>query len=113
MIKINGIQIKEPMFPDIESYNLTKSGRTADGTMVIDLVAKKRKLLFSYPVLAGDDLQQILDLIDGNEMFFEVEWMDNNKVQKATMYVGSIKKTKFRTGSRWYWKNVTFNFIEK
>jgi hypothetical protein len=112
-MKINNIKIKEPHSLGIERYNLTKSGRVASGKMVMDLVAKKWKLTLNYAVLEGTDLDTILSLIDSDEMFFEVEWEDNNEVMKAIMYVGAIKKQVFRKGNRWYWKDVSFDLIEQ
>lgn len=113
IIKINGTAIKTPHELTVERYNLTKSGRVASGKMTMDLVAKKRKLNLSYEVISGEDFQQILDLIDTEEMFFTVEWLDHKGWQKATCYVGAIPNTYFRRNQGWYYKNVKFALIEQ
>lgn len=114
-IKINGINIKQPKTPNMSTFNLTKSGRTASGRMTMDLIAKKRKLLLTYEVLSGDALKTILAQIDNGTMFFEVSFIDNGVPGSFTAYVGEIARELYRSGelSGWYWKNVTFNFIEQ
>lgn len=118
MIYINGTKIKTPTALNIETYNLTKSGRTASGLMTMDLVAKKAKLNLTYEVLSGDDLKTILSLIDGTQMFFTVKYPDEDGVEKTiTCYAGAIPRDRFRGSSRpgdsWYWKNVNFALIEQ
>ena len=114
-IKINGVKIKEPQNPKISTYNLTKSGRVASGKMMMDLVAKKKKLFCDYEVLSGAEMDKILSLIDGSAMFFNVEYTDNGHTHSFTAYVGEINRTHFRSGplSGWYWKDVSFNLIEQ
>lgn len=117
VIKINGTPIKQPSDFKIERYNLTKSGRVASGAMTMELVAKKRKFFFTYQVISGKDFQDILNLIDGEEMFFDFEYEENGVIKTAVCYVGAIPSTKFRvqkgTINDWYWKDVNFDIIEQ
>lgn len=112
-IKINGQPIKRPKDYKVSSYNLTKSGRVANGNMTMELVAKKRKLFITYEVLDSTEVKQILDLIDGQAMFFTVTYTDNGEEKSMTAYVGEINRQLSRTGALWYWKDVAFNFIER
>lgn len=114
-IKINGVRIKQPKNPRISHYNLTKAGRVASGRMTMELVAKKRKLFLEYDVLSGKDLEQIMSLIDGEDMFFTVEYIENGVQKSFVAYVGEIERTMHRGGglNGWYWTNVAFNFIEQ
>lgn len=105
--------IKQPAKCSIERYNLTKPGRVTSGLMTMDLVAKKRKFLFEYPVISKVDFEAILDIIDTDEMFFELQYTENDVVKTATVYVGHIPSERFRTNMGWYWKNVNFNLIEQ
>lgn len=113
MIKINGVPIKEPTNQSLERYNLTKAGRVASGLMTLDLVAKKRKLLISYTVLSGAEMATILDLIDTDEMFFEVQFDDHKGLHTIECYVGAIPSDYFRKTMGWYYKNVEFSLIER
>lgn len=116
-LKINGILIKNPDRFKVSSYNLTKAGRVSSGKMKLDLVAKKVKLFLEYDVISGRDLKQILDLIDGEELFFTASYVDNMDIERSyTCYVGEIPRDLFRTGGiadGWYWKNANFNLIEQ
>lgn len=115
MFKINGIPFKAPPGEnfEIEHYNITKADRNAEGDMIMELVAKKRKFLFFYPELSGEDLDHILRLIDSNEVFFTLEYPDNGVQKTAVVYAGPIRRKKFRTHMGWYWKDVSFNLIER
>lgn len=117
-IVLDGIYIKQPTNENFQmnTYNLTKSGRVASGKMKMDFIAKKRKFEFSYEVISGKDMQQILDIIDTPKMFFPIEYTDTTDGLRktATVYVGEINKVPFRTDQfGWYWKDVKFNLIEQ
>lgn len=111
--KLNGVIIKSPADFRIERYNITKAGRVASGDMKMELIAKKRKFLFSYAVLSGKEFQKILEQIDGEQMFFDLEYVENGEIKTAKVYVGAITQRKFRTDGVWYWKDVSFDLIEQ
>jgi len=113
MYKLNGIPIKTPPEFEIEHYNITKADRNAEGYMIMELVAKKQKFLLTYPVLSKDELDTILNIIDSSEVFFTFEYPDNGIIKSATVYSGPIRRRRFRTHMGWYWKDVTFNLIER
>lgn len=114
LIQVDGVTIKTP--PDdigIESYNLTKSGRVVSGLMMLDIIARKRKFTFSYPILSSTQMQVILDRIDGGLNFMTLSYVDANVTKTATVYAGAIKKRKARSGNIWYYKDVSFDLIER
>lgn len=112
--KINGTPIKRPSSFKIERYNVTNLERLANAEMCGDLIAKKSKFYFTYDVIQSTDLDTILDLIwETDNLFFELTYIENNEEKTAKVYSGSIPSDLYRTGSKWVWKNVTFNLIEK
>lgn len=113
-LAINGTHIKRPTTPmTIAHYNITKSSRSAAGLMSMDLIAKKRKFLFSYASISGPELNTILSLIDSSAMFFHFSYVDNNVPKSAVVYTGDIQYTPYRTGSIWIYKDAKFNLIER
>ena len=114
-IKINGTTIKTPTTCIVEKYSITKAGRVLNGSMKLDLIAKKVKLLLTYSAISGDDWVIIENIVYGSAMFFTVEYGDDNgAVQTKTMYVGDISYERFRTGDgTWWWKDLKFNLIEQ
>lgn len=111
---IDGVVVKQPSELGLETYNLTKSGRVASGKMTMDLVAKKRKFLFKYDVMSGDEYDLLTSVIDSNQMFFNLIYEDNGRVRSCIVYAGAIKRDRFRTGANdWYFKNVAFDLIEQ
>jgi len=116
-IKINDVTIKKPTTFKISHYNLTTPGRLSDGLMVMDFIAKKKKLFFTYEAITNVQLKVILDLIDTNTMFFTVKYYDyNGTLQTKTMYVGEIPMQlamRAKYSDHHIWTNVDFNLIER
>ncbi len=113
VFKLNGTTIKRPNHFRIERYNLTKAGRVASGLMIMDLIAKKRKFIFRYTTISSTDLNIILNVIDGDAMFFDVSYVENGVTKNASCYSGHIPTNLFRTGNVWYWTDVNFDLIER
>ena len=112
-LKVDGQKIKSPTSFVVERFNITKSGRVTSGAMVMDLIAKKRKFLLRYTVMSGKELNTILSLIDGNNMFFTLSYVENGTAKSAICYAGHVPTELFRTDGVWYWKNVNFDLIER
>lgn len=116
-LKIDGTKIKTPHRFTTNRYNLTKAGRVANGDMKMDLIAKKREFNIGYDVISGTELKQILDIIDTDEVFFELEYVESGIRKSATVYPGAIPSDRFRGGEpssrEWYYQNVDFNLIEQ
>lgn len=112
-IKINGIPIRNPNNMKVDSYNLSKSGRVASGLMNMEIIAKKWKIETTYEVISAAEMDIILGQIDNGTAFFLVEFLYQGTYKTATMYVGDISRTRYRTEMGWYWKDVSFNLIEQ
>lgn len=113
LLKLGGVPIKKPMEFTIERYNVTDSGRVASGLMTMDLVAKKRKFLFGYPAIDGDDMDAILDIIDTTSMFFPIQYSENGVTKNATVYAGHIPSKLYRSDGLWTWTDFNFDLIEQ
>ena len=114
---IDGTDIKNPTTFKISRYRITKSNRLADGTMSMELIAKKLKFFFTYDAIDDDDMQNILDAIwETDEVFYELEYTENGQSKSATVYAGEIptelKKVQDANG-KWIWSGFNFNLIEK
>lgn len=112
---LNGRGIKNPSSFKMERYNVTNMERLADATMVGDLIAKKRKFYFTYNAIKGSDLDNILDAIwETDELFFTLQYVENNVSKSAVVYAGSIPTELYSAkGDEWIWKNVSFDLIEQ
>lgn len=115
IITIDGTQIKSPSKLKPGIFRLSKSGRLASGKMTIDLIAIKRRIDLTWDAISGDDMAQILDLLDAN-VFYTVTFPDpKTPGAQATMkaYVGDINLDLFRNDGKRVWKGVTLPFIEQ
>lgn len=119
IIQINGTDIKVPNKKDgfrIGQFELSKGGRTADGTMTKDIIAKKHKFFFEYAIISAADLKVILDIIyNGTAAFFTLTVEDYDGTTDYTVYVGEINRIFFRRGglNGWYYTDFAFNLIEQ
>lgn len=113
IVKLNGRTIKTPHNWEVERYKISKAERVASGNMVMDTIARKRKFLVGYTELSGRDLDAILDIIDTDDEFIDLEYEENGKMKSAVVYCGPIRAKKYRTNMGWYWVDISFNLIER
>lgn len=117
--KLNGTAIKNPSSFDIELYTLTQSTRVANGDMVMDFVANKRKFNFQYSAIQSKDLNAIIDILwtqlaETKQCFVTLDYLDDGVAKQAIVYSGSIPKNLHRAGgTNWVWKDVKLSLIEK
>jgi len=114
MLKIAGVSVKAPTDLKIGRFDLTKSGRTASGKMVMDIIATKRRVDVVWKMLPDDELQKIIDTITANKPFFSLEYPDAGGTKTMTCYAGDINTSLWHTknGVR-YWEEVSIGFIEQ
>lgn len=114
MIKINGVSIPTPSDLNIGIQDLSKAERTANGTMVIERIATKRKLELSWKYLSKEDLSTVFNAVA--PVFFEVEYIDpqENSVKTGTFYAGDRKAgaLDFKNGNIRY-KDISVNLVER
>ena len=114
MLKIAGVSVKAPSEVNIGRFDLTKSGRTASGKMVMDIIATKRRVDVVWKMLPDNELQKIIDTITANKPFFSLEYPDAGGTKTMTCYAGDIVTSLWHTknGVR-YWEDVSIGFIEQ
>lgn len=114
MLKIAGITVKAPTELKVGRFDLSKSGRTASGKMVMEIIATKRRVDVVWKMLKDSELQQILDLITANKPFFSLTYPDAGGSKTMTCYAGDITTSLWHTknGIR-YWEEVSIPFIEQ
>ena len=91
IIKINNITMPCPSRIDvtIQDFQSDNSGRSADGTMHIDVVATKRQLLLGWNYLTSDEICKLFSVFNGSDTY-QVYFPDatTNTFMTRTMYVG-------------------------
>lgn len=112
--KIGTTNFKNPSSFKIERYNVTESQRLADGTMAMELIAKKHKFVFTYASISATDFDNILDLIwEPTAVFFTLTYEENNITKTAVVYPGAIPSDLYKANAEWVWQNVSFSLIER
>lgn len=114
LIEIDGVALPTPTDFIVGIQDLSKSERNANGTMIMERIATKRKIDLSWSYLTRDELSQLLELVSG--VFFSVTYMDPqiNAMTTGTFYCGdrNIGMLDFRNGVPRY-KDVKFPLIER
>ena len=111
-ITLSSTVVKNPNKIDYAWYNITEAERTADGTMHITLIAKKRKWTLNYTVLTQTEKEAIMDIIDSSSMVFTFKCYNGTTQESASVYVGEISGTPWVVSGEWKWKDFQFALIE-
>lgn len=114
MIKVNGVSLPTPSDYKIGIQDISKAERNANGTMIIERIATKRKIELSWQYLSEQDLQQVLNAV--SPVFYQVEYLDpqERRMKSGTFYsgdrnVGALDYIKGKVR----WKDCKFNIVER
>lgn len=114
LIKINGVEIPTPSDYNVGIQDISNAERNANGTIIIERIATKRKIEINWKSLSKDNVSRVLSLV--SPVFFYVEYVDpqDNGVRTGTFYSGdrSCGALSFINGVIKY-KDIKFNLIER
>lgn len=113
LITIGGVDIPTPADYQISILDISKASRNANGTMIIERVATKRKIELSWKKLSREQLSLILTAV--SPVSFSVTYMDpkDNTYKSGYFYAGdrACPMLSFVNGVPVY-KDVKFNIVE-
>lgn len=115
MLKINGVAIAAPKTfqPSINDVD-GETNRNANGELLRDRIATKRKIELEWGPLDDEECSTILKAV--KDVFFTVEFPDpmEGKLIKKTMYVGDRTAPMYAfSNSKPKWSGLKMNLIEK
>ncbi|MFJ5713111.1 DUF6711 family protein [Neobacillus sp. NPDC093127] len=114
LISIGGVDLPTPTDLDVGIMDLSKAERNANGTMIIERIATKRKLGISYAFLTRSELSQVLGAV--SPVFFSVTYLDpqTNNYRTGQFYCGdrNVGMMDFINSVPRY-KDIKFDLIEK
>ena len=114
MIKINGVAIATPKVYEVTVQDLDgETNRNADGGLIRDRIAVKRKINLEWSPLSQSEISTLLTAV--SDVFFTVTFPDPQAgVITKTMYVGDRTSPayQFKNGEV-KWSGLKMNFIEK
>ena len=114
MIKINGVNIVTPKTYEVTIQDLDgESNRNANGAMVRDRIAIKRKLNLEWPPLSQREISTLLNAV--SSVFFTVTFPDPQEgMITKTMYVGDRTAPAYMyINGEAKWSGLKMNLIEK
>lgn len=116
MIKINGVVIATPKVYEVTISDIDgETERNANGMLIRDRIAVKRKLNLEWGPLTQLEIQTLLNAI--SSVFFTVNYPDpmSGMVTK-TMYVGDRTVPAYmydKISGQMKWQGLKMNFIER
>lgn len=114
MLVINGVTVVTPKSMSVSISDVDgDTGRNANGTIVRDRVAVKRKIECEWGMLTQEEIQVILNTV--SPVFFSVKYIDpkDGEITK-TMYVGDRTTPVYNFNNEFKrWSSLKMNFIEK
>jgi hypothetical protein len=115
MITISGTTIKTPSDYSVGIMDIDKAERNTNGNMIIENIAKKRKLELTWKYLSKAELNTIQGLVKGASRFVTVTYIDlDGESASGTFYSGDLVPTamSYRSGTI-RWKDVKLSLIEQ
>lgn len=113
-MKINGVELPAPSTYTVSIQDISKAERNANGTMIIERIATKRKIELTWKYLSGANLSGLLNLV--SPVFFSVQYIDpeDGGLKNGTFYSGdrSSSGITYKNGVM-HWKDIKFNLIER
>ena len=114
MLKINGVAIATPKSFQVDISDLDgETGRNANGTLIRDRIATKRKLSCAWPSLSMGEVSTLLQAVENKS--FTVEYPDPmaGANMTKTFYVGDRQMPVYmKKNGQVVWEGLTMNFIE-
>lgn len=116
MLKVNGVAIATPSVCQVDIADIDGEGanRNANGEMLRDRVAVKRKLNLEWGALEDSQISTLLKAV--SSIFFTVEFPDpmEGKRLTKTFYVGDRNAPMYSCSKgKNLWSGLKMNFIEK
>ncbi|MBU3226810.1 DUF6711 family protein [Clostridium algidicarnis] len=114
MISINGAELPAPTDFQVGIMDISKAERNANGEMIIERIATKRKLELTWKNLSKEETSKLLKSV--SPIFFNTTYIDpqDNSEKTGTFYCGDRTNGMlgFINGEP-YWKSIKFNLIER
>jgi len=114
LIKVNGVTLPTPSEMSIGKMDITKAERNVNGLMIIEKIASKTKLEFTWTFLTSEQVSALLTVV--SSVFFNVSYPDpqTNSIKTGSFYVGDRTMGMldyFNDEARY--KDFAMNFIER
>jgi hypothetical protein len=113
LISVSGVDLPTPVDFQVGYMDVSKAERNANGTMIIERIATKRKLFLTYAYISESDASIIL--AQTAPTTYTVTYMDpqTRSMKSGSFYCGdrTIGMLDYINGKPRY-KELTFNLIE-
>lgn len=114
LVSINGVALPTPTEFQVGIQDISKAERNANGKMIIERVATKRKLFLTYSYVTENDAATILKFVAPT--FYNVTYVDpqDKTMKSGSFYCGdrNIGMVDYIGGIPRY-RDLTFNLIER
>ena len=113
LITINGVALPTPTELQVGIMDISKAERNANGRMIIERIATKRKLFITYAFLTESDASLVLRQVAPT--YYNVTYLDpqDKTMKSGTFYCGDrqLGMVDYQNGVARY-KDLGFDLIE-
>jgi hypothetical protein len=113
LVTIGGVAVPTPTEFQVGYQDISKAERNASGTMIIERIATKRKLFFTYAFITHTDASKLLKMLAPTT--YTVTYYDphDNQMKSGSFYCGDrqLGFIDYQNGIPRY-KEFNFNLIE-
>lgn len=118
LFKINSKTLsRNPTSIEQGKFKIQQSDRTINGTMVVDIIAVKNKVNFSWNYMSDSDLRKLLNEIN-SQTFVTVEYKDPDNENDLKSMIAETSEISYRPHydnmtQSVIWKEVKVEFLER
>lgn len=113
LITVNGVAISTPSDLQVGYFDISKAERNANGRMIIERIATKKKLFLTYSFLTESQTATLLKAVSPTTYSVTFENPETNSLETGTFYTGdrNLGFVDYHNGVARY-QDITFNMIE-
>jgi hypothetical protein len=94
------------------TIEIIRERRTVSGTLVSDLIAKKKKFTITYSEIKGQDLEDILDLYNMDKELSLIVTDRQGTDHQYDVKLAPLNMKRVSILDDWFWANVTLDLEE-
>jgi len=95
-----------------EEFEINRSGRVANGDLVIDKIATKKRFKLKYSVMTQADLDLLMTEYNRGVILSLIVEREGGLTDTYSVKIEPMKRTRLLAMDRWLWKGASFTLEE-
>jgi len=95
-----------------QEFEINRSGRVANGDLVIDRIATKKRFKIKYSVMTQEDLDLLMTEYNRGVILSLIVEREGRLTDTYNVKFEPMKRTRLLAMDRWLWKGASFTLEE-